>query len=61
MKTYTIDKNPDTFYVDYIILDNKCYIIEEYHNQVKKTFVCNTDKDRCNDLVETETQILITI
>ena len=59
--TYTIEKHPDTFYVDYVIEYNKCYIIEEYHNRVKKTFVCNTNKDRCDDLDETDTQIFITI
>jgi hypothetical protein len=61
MKTYTIEKQPATFYVDYSIKDNKCYIIEEYHNRVKTTFICNTNKNSCNNLVETETQILITI
>ncbi len=59
--THTIKKHPDTHYVDYIIQDNKCYVIEEYHNRVLSTYICDTNKDKCQDLVETEKEILITI
>ena len=58
---YTIDKQPDTFYIDYVIQDNKCYIIEEFLDRVKKTFICNTTKDKCDDLIENDETITIII
>ena len=59
--TYTINKQPDTFYVDYVIQDNKCYIIEEFLDRVKNTFICNTNKDICDDLIEDDKTITIII
>lgn len=58
-KNYTIDKQPGTFYVDYVIRDSKCYIIEEFLTRVKQTFICNTDKDKCDELTETDKTITI--
>lgn len=58
---YTINKQEDTFYVDYIIQDNKCYIIEEFESRVKTTFICNTNKDKCDNLIETDKTITIEI
>ncbi len=61
MKTYTIDKHKDTFYVDYDIQNGKCFIVQEFHSRVLTTFVCKTDKKQCDDLQETSNQIIITI
>lgn len=62
MALYTIKKNELSFYVDYFIHDSKCFIIQETKDdRVITTFVCNTDKNICDDLKETETEILITI
>lgn len=59
--TYTIDKQSDTFYIDYVIQDNKCYIIEEFGPRVKQTFICDTTKDKCDNLTETDKTITIEI
>jgi hypothetical protein len=59
--THTIQKEKGTFYVDYVISDGKCFIIQEYANMVKTSFVCKTRKERCEDLKESDTQIFITI
>lgn len=62
MSLYTIKKHELTFYVDYFIHDSKCFIVQETKDdRVITTFVCNTDKKSCEDLKETETEILITI
>jgi hypothetical protein len=58
---YTINKQEGTFYVDYIIQDNKCFIIEEFETRVKQTFICNTTKDKCDNLTETDKTITIEI
>lgn len=56
---YTIEKQPHTFYVDYVIQNNKCYIIEEFESRVKQTFICNTTKNKCDNLIETDKTIII--
>lgn len=61
MKTYTINKNKRTNYVDYMLEKGKCYIYEEFGSRYLTTFVCDTDKNSCDKLEETETQIFITI
>ena len=59
--TYTIPKEKGTFYIDYLISDKKCFIIQEFDCRVKTTFVCKTSKDRCEDLQENDNNIFITI
>lgn len=57
--TYIINKQKGTFYIDYVIEDNKCYIIEEYDSRVKTTFICNTTKNKCDNLTEDSKTITI--
>ena len=59
--TYTIQKEKGTFYVDYVISDGKCFIIQEFDSRVKTTFVCKTSKDKCEGLTDNNTHIFITI
>jgi hypothetical protein len=62
MATYTIKKNELTFYVDYFIHNKKCFLIQETKDdRVITDFICQTNKIICDDLVETTTEILITI
>jgi len=51
-----------TFYVDYVIHDNKCYMLyETLDGRIHKKFICETFKASCDDLRETESYIYITI
>lgn len=61
LTTFTIPKENGTFYIDYAIKENKCFVIQEFDCRVKTTFVCNTSKDRCEDLQEDAENIFITI
>lgn len=62
MPLFTIKKNELSFYVDYFIHNSKCFVFQETKDdRVITTFVCNTNKKSCDDLKETETEILITI
>ena len=61
-KTYKIPKVKWSFYVDYNIIDGKCFVYQETQDdRVHNKFICKTDKSSCDELKEDEKFIYITI
>lgn len=59
---HEINKQPLTFYTDYVIQDGKCYIHEEMEDgRQKNTYICNTDKERCETIFEQDNKVIIEI
>lgn len=59
---YTIPKNELTFYVDYVIHNNRCYVLQETKDdRVLTKFICFTSKTKCDNLIITNTEIKIII
>lgn len=59
---YTVPKVEGSFYWDYHITNDKCYVYQEtLDDRVHTKFICRTIKERCVDITDDDKNIYITI